>query len=85
MTRPMRKVWTKLYKKLGLRKDAEHIKLQQDVKSCEYEDVHVLWEMLKRNDSQSGSNTCRKDAEKTESPFWEIVQWARHPVICHAA
>ncbi|KAL8487631.1 hypothetical protein ACS0TY_024084 [Phlomoides rotata] len=82
MTSPMRKVWTKLSKKFGHRKNAEHMKLQQDVSSCEYEDVHVLWEMLKRHDVDlTGS-----PKDSAAASFWDVLQWAKNtPLICHTS
>ena len=38
-------------------------KLRNDVKSCEYEDIRVMWEMLNRNESLSefgGGNSPNK-------------------------
>lgn len=63
--------------RLGFENFPGLVKLQQDVRTCEYEDVHVLWEMLERN--ETGLTGRRK------GPFWEFVQWAKHtPLICRA-
>ncbi|KAA8537839.1 hypothetical protein F0562_027581 [Nyssa sinensis] len=58
MTLPMQRVWIFVAKRLGIRKTGL-VKLRHDVKSCEYKDVHVLWEMLERNESGS-SGRIRK-------------------------
>ena len=82
----MRKFWTKLSKKLRLRKNAEHMKLQQDIKSCEYEDVHVLWEMLKKHDTDLSGSDCSETQliKKGGASFWEILQFPKQPpLICH--
>lgn len=46
------------------------VKLRQDIRTCEYEDVHILWNMLKRNETDL---TRRK-----KEPFWNILRWAKH-------
>ncbi|KAI3460164.1 hypothetical protein Pfo_016827 [Paulownia fortunei] len=78
MTTPMRKVWTKVSKRIGLRKTGI-VKLRQDVRTCEYEDVHILWGMLKRNETDLTAGRRRR----RKGPFWEFVQWAKHaPLLC---
>ncbi|KAL7085293.1 hypothetical protein ACP275_14G273500 [Erythranthe tilingii] len=77
MMAPMRKVWTKISKRVGLRKTGI-VKLQQDVRTCEYEDVHILWDMLKRKETDMSG--------RRKGPMWDqFVRWAKHtPLICHA-
>ncbi|KAK6130815.1 hypothetical protein DH2020_035438 [Rehmannia glutinosa] len=75
MMTPMRKVWTKVSKRIGLRKTGI-VKLKQDVRTCEYEDVHILWDMLKRKETHMSADTIRK------GPFSEFVQWAKHTTLC---
>ncbi|KAK6115988.1 hypothetical protein DH2020_008257 [Rehmannia glutinosa] len=52
------------------------VKLKQDVRTCEYEDVHILWDMLKRKETHMSADTIRK------GPFSELVQWAKHTTLC---
>ncbi|KAG5543627.1 hypothetical protein RHGRI_016394 [Rhododendron griersonianum] len=47
------------------------VKLRQDVRTCEYDDVHVLWDMLKRNETELASPRTKK------RHFWNIYNWAR--------
>ncbi|KAL1546899.1 hypothetical protein AAHA92_23436 [Salvia divinorum] len=50
MVIPMRKVWGRVSRRFGFRKTGL-IKLHKDVRTCEYEDVHILWDLLKRNEA----------------------------------
>ncbi|RZC62735.1 hypothetical protein C5167_024499 [Papaver somniferum] len=52
MMLPLRRVWFHLAARLGIRKSGL-LKLKHDVRTCEYEDVHVMWEMLKRSETES--------------------------------
>ncbi|KAI3465275.1 hypothetical protein Pfo_021938 [Paulownia fortunei] len=72
---PMRKVWAKVSKRIGFRKTGL-VKLRQDVRTCEYEDVHILWDMLKRNET----NLTRS----RKSPSWKF-HWAKcAPLLCRS-
>ncbi|KAK6130834.1 hypothetical protein DH2020_035423 [Rehmannia glutinosa] len=52
------------------------VKLKQDVRTCEYEDVHILWDMLKRKETHMSADTISK------GPFSEFVRWAKHTTLC---
>ncbi|KAI8548593.1 hypothetical protein RHMOL_Rhmol07G0285000 [Rhododendron molle] len=70
MVVPMRRIWIVVAKGVGIRKTGL-VKLRQEVRTCEYQDVHVLWEMLNRNETELvGSKTKNKQ-------FWSISDWAR--------
>ncbi|XP_007018533.2 PREDICTED: uncharacterized protein LOC18592002 [Theobroma cacao] len=78
MTIPMRRVWTGVATRLGVRKSGL-LKLRKDVRSCEYEDVHVMWEMLRRNETEVGRSPrrCKK------RPLSNCFEWARRaPFLC---
>ncbi|PSR99900.1 Cyclic pyranopterin monophosphate synthase [Actinidia chinensis var. chinensis] len=62
---PLQRVWIAVAKRVGIRKTGL-VKLRHDVRTCEYEDVHVLWEMLKRNETEpAGPGTKKRH-------FWNI-------------
>ncbi|URD99795.1 hypothetical protein MUK42_31798 [Musa troglodytarum] len=42
---PMRRVWAGVATRVGIRKSGL-LRLRQEVSTCEYEDVRVLWELL---------------------------------------
>ncbi|KAI3972719.1 hypothetical protein MKX01_019377 [Papaver californicum] len=55
MMLPLRRVWFHLAARLGIRKSGL-LKLKHDVRTSEYEDVHVMWEMLKRSETETSKN-----------------------------
>ncbi|KAK2985632.1 hypothetical protein RJ640_006895 [Escallonia rubra] len=70
MVIPVQKVWVRLAKRLGIRKTGL-VKLHHDVRTCEYEDVHVLWEMLKKNET----GIARSAVGRKQGHLWNIVNW----------
>ncbi|XVE95015.1 hypothetical protein REPUB_Repub02eG0059600 [Reevesia pubescens] len=70
MTTPMRRVWTGVATRLGVRKSGL-LKLRKDVRSCEYEDVQVMWEMLRRNETDQSPKKCKKRS------LSNCFEWAR--------
>ncbi|KAI3931860.1 hypothetical protein MKW98_012270 [Papaver atlanticum] len=72
MMLPLRRVWFHLAARLGIRKSGL-LKLKHDVRTCEYEDVHVMWEMLKRSETEtskslkSSSSTASISSTSTSS------------------
>ncbi|KAH7845461.1 hypothetical protein Vadar_002399 [Vaccinium darrowii] len=69
MVLPLRKIWIVVAKGVGIRKTGL-VKLQQEVRTCEYNDVQVLWDMLNRNETElGGSGTQNKQ-------FGSISDWA---------
>ncbi|KAJ6702378.1 hypothetical protein OIU74_013519 [Salix koriyanagi] len=55
-------------------KGANLLKLHNDVQTCGYEDVQVMWEMLRRSESElMASHPKRK-----QRPFWRVFVWSNH-------
>uniref|UniRef100_A0A0E0LGD5 Uncharacterized protein n=1 Tax=Oryza punctata TaxID=4537 RepID=A0A0E0LGD5_ORYPU len=48
---PVKRVWLGLTARLGLRRTTGLGKLRNEVRTCEYSDVHVMWEMLSSMDA----------------------------------
>ncbi|BAF20671.1 hypothetical protein OsI_24672 [Oryza sativa Indica Group] len=48
---PVKRVWLGLSARLGLRRTTGLGKLRNEVRTCEYSDVHVMWEMLSSMDA----------------------------------
>ncbi|XP_051178161.1 uncharacterized protein [Lolium perenne] len=44
---PAKKIWLAIAARLGLRPTAGLRNLRKEVRTCEYRDVHVMWEMLR--------------------------------------
>nr|CAD1841325.1 unnamed protein product [Ananas comosus var. bracteatus] len=47
----IRRVWINVATRLGFQQTTGLRKLRKEVRTCEYEDVHVMWEMLRKADS----------------------------------
>ncbi|KAK9269981.1 hypothetical protein L1049_025554 [Liquidambar formosana] len=78
---PMRRVWTGVATRLGIRKSGL-LNLHQDVRTCEYEAVHVMWEMLKRNETEHARGSAKSNGRR---PFWNVFEWAsRAPYLCRS-
>ncbi|KAK2425531.1 secreted RxLR effector protein [Trifolium repens] len=45
------------------------VKLQDDVQTCEYEDVQVMWEMLHKTETHVIDN-------RNKRPFWRVFLWS---------
>ncbi|GKV10329.1 hypothetical protein SLEP1_g21711 [Rubroshorea leprosula] len=67
----LKKLWTGVAARLGFRKSGL-VKLRNDVRSCEYEDVHVLWEMLKKSELEHSPRKNKK------GQFCNCFEWAKH-------
>ncbi|KAF8406222.1 hypothetical protein HHK36_008307 [Tetracentron sinense] len=90
---PIRRVWVGVATTLGIRKSANSsngtgiwkqtglLKLRHDVRTCEYEDVQVMWEMLSRTNTDLASTPPKKP----NGPFWKIIVWTtRAPFLCRS-
>ncbi|KAJ0024749.1 hypothetical protein Pint_08662 [Pistacia integerrima] len=84
---PIRRVWNGVALRLGIRKtdsvklltkivfgkQAGLLRLRGDVRSCEYRDVQVMWEMLKRNEAE----LTRSPRRSRKRFYWNFFGWAR--------
>ncbi|EXC04844.1 hypothetical protein L484_010272 [Morus notabilis] len=90
---PVRRVWTGVASRLGIRKSDRQINgfeqccgnrtgilnLQHDVRACQYEDVHVMWEMLQRNE------TDQSPVKGKNRSLWRFFSWYRSaPPLCRS-
>ncbi|RDY01548.1 hypothetical protein CR513_15115, partial [Mucuna pruriens] len=72
---PVRRVWLALSTRIKHRKNgAGLLKLQDDVQTCGYQDVQVMWEMLQRTESEVIENHHKRK----QLPFWRIFVWSNH-------
>ncbi|KAL4308163.1 hypothetical protein GQ457_01G026920 [Hibiscus cannabinus] len=76
MTLPIRRVWTGVATRIRVRKRG-HMKLRKDVRSCEYEDVRVMWEMLSlsRNEAETVGTPRKRSCQKRT--LWNCLEYAR--------
>ncbi|KAH7857626.1 hypothetical protein Vadar_014723 [Vaccinium darrowii] len=70
MVFPVRRVWVSVSARVKARKNGGGLlKLHDDIQTCGYEDVQVMWEMLRRSDSDLTSNQTTK---RKQRPFWRV-------------
>ncbi|KAJ1686984.1 elongation factor [Rhynchospora pubera] len=69
---PLRRVWTGVATRLGIRKTGLR-RLRQEVSTCEYEDVHVMWEMLSRTDT----SIARPSRPTGNRRLWARREWTQ--------
>ncbi|XP_019057924.1 PREDICTED: uncharacterized protein LOC104812588 [Tarenaya hassleriana] len=56
---PTRRIWNRVGVRLGFR-NTGLLKLQHDVRSCEYEDIHIMWDLLHKNEDLGRSRWIQK-------------------------
>ncbi|KAL6972930.1 hypothetical protein U1Q18_027104 [Sarracenia purpurea var. burkii] len=75
MVFPVRRVWAAVAGQFKAPKNgAGLLKLRHDIQTCGYEDVQVMWEMLRSSDSDLVSNRTKHKRR----PFWRIFLWSNH-------
>ncbi|WCJ35533.1 hypothetical protein M5689_016783 [Euphorbia peplus] len=72
---PARRAWNGVAVRFGIRKRGI-LKLRYDVRACEYEDVRVMWDMLRSNQTENVQHLGGKSKSKKKS-FWDCFSWAR--------
>ncbi|KAL5056744.1 hypothetical protein RYX36_028348 [Vicia faba] len=66
---PVKRLCLALSTRIKHRKNgAGLVKLRDDVQTCEYEDVQVMWEMLQKTETEVLHNNKR--------PFWRVFVWS---------
>lgn len=73
---PVRRFWISIATRFGIRKTGLK-KLRNDVKSCEYEDIRVMWEMLNRNESLSEFGGGNSPNKIKKIHYLKLFKWAR--------
>ncbi|MBA0866901.1 hypothetical protein Goshw_025492 [Gossypium schwendimanii] len=69
---PVRRLWFVVSSRVKARKNgAGLLKLHDDVQTCGYEDVQVMWEMLRRSESEllAANNNPKR---KHRPAFWRV-------------
>ncbi|KAK4772329.1 hypothetical protein SAY86_014104 [Trapa natans] len=51
------------------------LKLHKDVQTCGYEDVQVMWEMLRRSETE---RTSPRHEKRKLRPFWRVFIWGSY-------
>ncbi|PKU79727.1 hypothetical protein MA16_Dca010955 [Dendrobium catenatum] len=72
---PAKRVWVGVAARFSLRKNGLR-KLRQEVSTCEYEDVRVMWEMLRRNEIEIARSPPLNDQPATKlRRRWVMFDW----------
>ncbi|KAI3684380.1 hypothetical protein L6452_33603 [Arctium lappa] len=76
---PVRRVWIAVASRVKSRNhDGGLLKLHDDIQTCGYQDVQVMWEMLHRTELELTSSSSRR--KRKPRSFWKIFIW--HNNIC---
>ncbi|KAJ6852781.1 uncharacterized protein M6B38_253455 [Iris pallida] len=76
MLSPVRRVWIRLATRLRTRRSGLR-QLRREVSTCEYEDVHVMWEMLRKSEfAAAAAATTTVLAEKKRPTARRSHAWA---------
>ncbi|KAL9256245.1 hypothetical protein AKJ16_DCAP04595 [Drosera capensis] len=73
MVFPVRRAWTSISSRVKPPRSGNGLlKLCEDVETCGYQDVQVMWEMIKRSESSSLSHTSKRKRR----PLWRNFAWS---------
>ncbi|OWM69540.1 hypothetical protein CDL15_Pgr014001 [Punica granatum] len=76
MVFPVRRLWFAVSTRVKSReKGAGLLKLHDDVQTCGYEDVQVMWEMLRRSETET---MAPNHGKRKQRPFWRVFVWSNH-------
>ncbi|KAK3219137.1 hypothetical protein Dsin_013107 [Dipteronia sinensis] len=85
MVFPVRRVWLAVSSRVKARKNGGGLlKLHNDVESCEYQDIKVMWEMLNQSETQlittttHNNNNNNNNTKRRQRPFWRVFVWPNH-------
>ncbi|KAI9160509.1 hypothetical protein LWI28_008805 [Acer negundo] len=79
MVFPVRRVWLAVSSRVKARKNGGGLlKLHNDVESCEYQDIKVMWEMLNQSETQLITTTTTTSNKRRLRPFWRVFVWPNH-------
>ncbi|KAE8722916.1 putative Ribulose bisphosphate carboxylase/oxygenase activase, chloroplast precursor [Hibiscus syriacus] len=76
MVFPVRRFWFAVSSPLKARKNGTGLlKLHDDIQTCGYQDVQVMWEMLRRSDTDLIADNHRRK----QRPFWRVFVSSSSP------
>uniref|UniRef100_A0ACD5U8L0 Uncharacterized protein n=1 Tax=Avena sativa TaxID=4498 RepID=A0ACD5U8L0_AVESA len=83
---PVKRVWLGLSARLGLRRTTGLGELRKEVRTCEYRDVHVMWEMLGGMDDapRHDKRKKKKDKNTRKAAAVAAAAWSRVVSYCCA-
>ncbi|XP_015895799.3 uncharacterized protein LOC107429600 [Ziziphus jujuba] len=71
---PVRRVWLALSSRVNYspKSGGGLLKLRDDVQTCGYEDVQVMWEMLRRSETE----VIDQPPKRKHRQFWRVFVWS---------
>ncbi|KAL5988169.1 hypothetical protein ACLOJK_035932 [Asimina triloba] len=66
--------------------DSGLVQLRQEVKASKYKDVHVMWEILRKSESEVNDGSPGRRRRRRKRPFWRAVMGASrmpYPSRCY--
>ncbi|KAJ0234716.1 hypothetical protein HA466_0271860 [Hirschfeldia incana] len=73
MAFPTRRIWNRFTVRVGFRRSGL-LRLQNDVSSCEYEDIHIMWNLLhKIEDTAPRSSQFNKRIQQKKKACWNLL------------
>ncbi|XP_020272539.1 uncharacterized protein LOC109847719 [Asparagus officinalis] len=70
---PIRRVWIRVAARIRMRKSGLG-PLRNEVSTCEYEDVQVMWEMLRKATDVEIGRAVRPRERRVDT--WSVFEWA---------
>ncbi|KAK9669623.1 hypothetical protein RND81_13G144500 [Saponaria officinalis] len=74
---PLRRLCLLLTSRLRYRKKGSILMLSTEVEACEYEDVQIMWEMLKKTDTTTHHQVARSSIWMKNKRLRNAFAWAR--------
>ncbi|CAH8359755.1 unnamed protein product [Eruca vesicaria subsp. sativa] len=73
MSFPTRRIWNRFTARVGLRHNGL-LRLQNDVSSCEYEDIHKMWNLLHKIEDPTPTPTPTRDSriKQRKKACWNL-------------
>ncbi|KAK4765669.1 hypothetical protein SAY86_026759 [Trapa natans] len=77
MVFPVRRLWFVVSTRVKSHRErgAGLLMLHKDIQTCGYEDVQVMWEMLRRSETERTAPTHDK---RKLRPFWRVFIWGSY-------
>ncbi|OAY70805.1 hypothetical protein ACMD2_27241 [Ananas comosus] len=73
---PVKRALVAVAARVRSRKDGSGIlKLHNDVQTCEYQDVQVMWEILQQSEMISSHSSNNTNIFKGKQPFGRVSVW----------
>ncbi|KAF8052560.1 hypothetical protein N665_1545s0007 [Sinapis alba] len=74
MAFPTRQIWNRVTVRVGFRHSGL-LRLQNDVSSCEYEDIHIMWNLLHKIEDPTHTRSAQfnKRIQQKKKACWNLL------------